>query len=765
MRNVLDATSTMTRMPAHNPLASGAPPKRGRLAMASQLLDWAVAVTAASRKKPFAFRLTLTTLFVLGALIARAILFPDLWNYPTYIPFHAAVVLTAVFGGAYCCLTAAALSIAVANAFLFPLTEARGFAQLIVFGGTAVLLAGLTELLARAHEQLFAAEQQRLRDQYLQTFVEQAPVAIAMFDREMQSMAASRHWSARYGTVGIPARGESYNDPSAHLPAHLREAHRRALAGEIVRCEENEITLADGTRLIERWEVVPWREHDGSIGGATIFTDDISARIRAERSLRESRENLNRAQAIARLANWRMNFASNRLSGSTQTFELLGQPPDAVLNYEQLLAIVHADDRRHVGEVRKSALKGEAYEIEYRYTVHGRTRWMREYSKPEYDSTGRLVGAFGVIQDVSDRKAIEQNLSSSEERLRLALDAAGMAVWHLDLRTGKDVWNDQTYRMIGYEPDGIAAGFATWINYIHPEDRQFVATAFKKSLTDRCDFQMEYRIFDRFGNLKWVSARGRTARDHLGTPARSFGVLTDITEQKLAEERDRILSAEVNHRAKNLLAVVQSVAIQTARNQRPDEFLAAFSDRLKSLAVSHDLLVNSNWQAVEIGELVRSQLAHFVDLFSRRIHFNGPSTGLTPGAAQAIGLALHELVTNASKYGALSTPEGTVTIDWSVDRHQTPPHFTMRWKESGGPPVKEPDRRGFGHSVLVNMAAYMLEAEVSLEYPPDGILWKMAAPARLILHGVATGAPAIDANSADSAAIANQVERAYRRMS
>jgi PAS domain S-box-containing protein len=756
----------MTRMPAHNPLHAGVPPERTPGGWASALLDRAVAVTAASRKKPFAFRLALTTLFVLGALLARATLFPELWNYPTYIPFHAAVILAAVFGGASCCLTAAAMSIAIANVFLFPLSELPGFPQVIVFGGTAVLLAGLTELLVRSQKKLSAAEQDRLRDQYLRTFIEQAPVAIAMFDRHMHYLAASSHWSARYGHADGAAGGESQSDPVPHLPVHLKDAHRRALEGEIVRCDEDEITLADGTRVIERWEVVPWREHDGSIGGATIFTDDISARVTAERSLRESRENLKRAQAIARVANWRMNFASKRLTGSAQTFELLGQPPDAALDYDQLLEIVQADDRRHVGETRKSALTGEAYDIEYRYIVNGRTRWMREYSKPEYDPAGKLVGAFGVIQDITDRKTIEQNLSNSEERLRLALEAAGMAVWHLDLRTGKDVWNDQSYRMIGYEPDGIAPGFATWINYIHPDDRQFVATGFKKSLTDGCDLQMEYRIIDRFGNMKWVSARGRTALDHLGSPARSFGVITDITEQKRAEERDRILSAEVNHRAKNLLAVVQAVAIQTARSQKPDEFLAAFSDRLKSLAVSHDLLVNANWQAVEIGELARSQLAHFADLFSKRIHFNGPPTGLTASAAQAIGLALHELVTNASKYGALSTPEGSVTIDWTVDRHQTPPRFTMRWKESGGPPVKEPDRRGFGHSVLVNMAAYMLEADVSLAYPPDGVLWKLEAPVRLILHDTeAAGAPEINGNGAGISAIANHAVQAYRKTS
>ncbi|MGE5268006.1 MAG: PAS domain S-box protein [Deltaproteobacteria bacterium] len=708
----------------------------------SPLIERAVSFIAVSRAKPLAFRLALSALFVAAAFTARTTLFPNLSDYPSYIPFHAAVILAAVCGGAGGCLSAALLSIAAVHTFFVPINQPIALAQLIVFASTAVLLAVLTELLGLAQRGLLIAEQQHYRDTYWRLFIEQAPVAIAMFDRQMRCMAASSQWSDRHGRRRETASGLQKDETAPSLPPHLKDAHRRALAGETVRCEEEEITLADGTRLIERWEMVPWRETDGSIGGATVISEDISARVTAERELRESKENLKRAQSIARVANWRMNFASGQLKGSAQTFELLGQSPDAVLDYERLLAMVDDADRRLVGETRKSALRGEAYDIEYRYVVNGRTGWMREYSKPEYDTAGHLVGAFGVIQDVTDRKLIEMNLSSSEERLRLALEAAGMAVWDLDLRTGNDVWNDQSYRMIGYEPGEIAAGYATWLDHVHPDDRTAVDDAFKKSLADGTELQSEYRVIDRHGTLKWVSVRGRTKVDNTGQPVRSFGVITDVTERKQAEERDRILSAEVTHRAKNLLAVVQAVAIQTARNQKPNEFLAAFNERLKSLAVSHDLLVNANWQAVEIGALVRSQLAHFEDLFSKRIHFRGPGIGLTAEAAQAIGLALHELVTNASKYGALSTPGGTVTVDWSVDRSQTPARFRMLWKESGGPPVSEPDQRGFGHSVLVNMAAYALGADVALHYPSDGVSWTLEAPARLIMHAAASGAAA-----------------------
>jgi PAS domain S-box-containing protein len=722
------------------PSSEGTTPQHDRVlrVWSSPLIERVVAFIASSRAKPLAFRLALSALFVAAAFVARTTLFPFLANQPSYIPFHAAVILAAVCGGAGGCLFAGLLSIAAVHTFFIAIKEPIALAQLIVFASTAVLLAVMTELLARAQRGLLIAERQSYRDAYSRLFIEQAPVAIAMFDRQMRCIATSSQWSDRHGPGG---RLETHEAAPA-LPVHLKEAHRRALAGETVHCDEQEITLADGKRLIERWEMVPWREPDGSIGGATVISEDISDRVSAERELRESKDNLKRAQAIARVANWRMNFASGQLKGSAQTFELLGQAPDAVLDYDRLLAMVDEADRRRVGETRKSALRGEAYDIEYRYIVNGRTGWMREYSKPEYDASGHLVGAFGVIQDVTDRKLIETNLSTSEERLRLALEAAGMAVWDLDLRTGKDVWNDQSFRMIGFEPGEITAGYATWLGHVHPDDRAAVDDAFKKSLADGSEQQSEYRVIDRNGRRKWVSVRGRTTIDSTGKPVRSFGVITDVTERKQAEERDRILSAEVTHRAKNLLAVVQAVAIQTARNQKPHEFLAAFNERLKSLAVSHDLLVNANWQAVEIGALVRSQLAHFKDLFSKRIQFRGPSIGLTAEAAQAIGLALHELVTNASKYGSLSTPAGNVTVEWSVDRSQTPPLFKMFWKESGGPPVTEPDQRGFGHSVLVNMAAYALGADVALKYPSDGVSWTLEAPAGLIIHAAATGAAA-----------------------
>jgi two-component sensor histidine kinase len=202
----------------------------------------------------------------------------------------------------------------------------------------------------------------------------------------------------------------------------------------------------------------------------------------------------------------------------------------------------------------------------------------------------------------------------------------------------------------------------------------------------------------------------------------------DITERKRAEEKDRILTAEVNHRAKNLLAVVQAVAQQTARMDDPKEFSQNFEQRLAGLAASHDLLVQAEWRGVDTATLIRAQLAHFADLIGTRILLDGPTVLLKADAAQNLGMALHELGTNASKYGALSDPNGVINVGWSISGSNGQPKFEMCWREENGPVVRPPTRRGFGQVVMVDMLKYSLGAQVSMRYDPTGLVWHLQAP-------------------------------------
>jgi two-component sensor histidine kinase len=189
------------------------------------------------------------------------------------------------------------------------------------------------------------------------------------------------------------------------------------------------------------------------------------------------------------------------------------------------------------------------------------------------------------------------------------------------------------------------------------------------------------------------------------------------------EERERLLKREVNHRAKNLLSLVDAIAHQTAA-RNPEHFAERFSERIQALSANQDLLVRNEWKGVEIKNLVRAQLAHFADLIGSRIAIDGPKLRLKADGAQAIGLALHELATNAGKYGALSTDKGCVDIRWAADGEI----FTMSWTEHEGPLVSAPQRRGFGAVVTREMAERSVDGRVELDYAPPGVTWRLTCP-------------------------------------
>jgi two-component sensor histidine kinase len=214
----------------------------------------------------------------------------------------------------------------------------------------------------------------------------------------------------------------------------------------------------------------------------------------------------------------------------------------------------------------------------------------------------------------------------------------------------------------------------------------------------------------------------------------------DITEQKEREGRIRLLMRELTHRSKNLLTVIDVIARQTATHSDGiKDFLTRFRDRLHSLAGSHDQLVQQDWQGAWLRELVLSQLGHYFDRDSAAITITGPRVRVQPEAAQHIGLAMHELATNAAKYGALSSPEGRVTIAWDVEQDASGDVVChISWIETGGPPVQPPTRRGFGHVVIERTVARALGGSVALDFAPEGVRWSLTFPAELI----ATMAPA-----------------------
>jgi len=238
------------------------------------------------------------------------------------------------------------------------------------------------------------------------------------------------------------------------------------------------------------------------------------------------------------------------------------------------------------------------------------------------------------------------------------------------------------------------------------------------------------------GDIYWVDTTIVPFLDGSGKPRQYIAIRTDITAFKLAEEHIRFLMGEVNHRSKNLLSVVQSIAVLSARDADPAKFASNLSHRISGLAASQNLLIHSEWMGVDVAELVRAQLSAFRDQLDGRIRLEGPKLRVCASAAQAIGMALHELATNAAKYGALSNDDGVVQIEWGVAAAEPGPTFEMQWRESGGPGVTAPTRRGFGQKVMVEMVERAVRGEVEIAYRADGLNWRLRAPTETTLEPV-----------------------------
>jgi two-component sensor histidine kinase len=231
------------------------------------------------------------------------------------------------------------------------------------------------------------------------------------------------------------------------------------------------------------------------------------------------------------------------------------------------------------------------------------------------------------------------------------------------------------------------------------------------------------------GSLVDVALTVSPIKDGEGRIIGASKIARDITEKKRAEEQRELMMRELSHRSKNLLAMVQGMMQQAARHARDlPSFEQAFAERLKGLARSHDLLVHSNWNGASLIDLVRAQCGFIDDAGAHTITADGTTVILTPAAAQTIGLALYELATNSVKHGALSVPQGQIHIAWNIDQGDGPSKFVFVWSEREGPSVTTPEGRGFGSVVLETIAPRALGGTASLEFPSEGVAWKLEVP-------------------------------------
>jgi two-component sensor histidine kinase/CheY-like chemotaxis protein len=314
-------------------------------------------------------------------------------------------------------------------------------------------------------------------------------------------------------------------------------------------------------------------------------------------------------------------------------------------------------------------------------------------------------------------------LLESEQRRSLALSAGSMGSWDWDLTTGSIVWDAGQHAIYGVIPGQFAITPEHFKVLILPDDWEHLETGMNILLTRGEPHQAEFRVRRPDGEVRWCASTAAATRDDTGKVVRISGVTMDITERKDAEERQALLAREVDHRAKNAMAIVQSIVRLTKANGIED-YAAVIEGRIKALSRAHAILSDSRWQGADLTKLVDDELAPYRSGHVDRIRVAGPNVLLDPTTAQTLALALHELATNAAKYGALSQALGKLELKWEIQ----PDAILLNWREIGGPATQAPRKTGFGTRIITSSVERQLGGKTTFDWRPEGLSCALLVP-------------------------------------
>jgi len=328
-----------------------------------------------------------------------------------------------------------------------------------------------------------------------------------------------------------------------------------------------------------------------------------------------------------------------------------------------------------------------------------------------------------VAERTVELEASNARLRASERSRSLALAAGRMGSWDWDLLGGTCSWDEGQCRICGVDPAAFVPTLETVRPLVDEGDWQRMADAFARLSCGEGTFQTELRVRRPGGEMRWCIATAAATFDADGRMVRLSGVTIDITDRKDAEERQLLLAREVDHRARNALAVVHAI-VRLSRAHSTEDYVEAIEGRIRALAQTHALLSQSRWQGAEIGQLVEEEIAPFRGGQSAKVQVKGAAYVLPAEKAQIVALAIHELATNAAKYGALSCASGRVEIAWGLEDGR----FRLHWRESGGPRVEPPGRQGFGSKIINASIKQQIGGDVSFEWHPDGLRCTLGIP-------------------------------------
>ncbi|MEA3025454.1 MAG: hypothetical protein QOF91_739 [Alphaproteobacteria bacterium] len=437
--------------------------------------------------------------------------------------------------------------------------------------------------------------------------------------------------------------------------------------------------------------------------------------------------------------------AGRILQYNERAVELWGRPPEPGQTHDQFTAQCRFFGgegeelpRSKLAEVLKTGqpIRDEEVTVE---RFDGKQIVVLLNIDPLFNAQGRLVGAINCFQDVTERRRMidaldrtQHNLREQEERWAATYEHAAIGIVELDAEGRFIRVNEAICSIVGATKEELL----DWrlFGRTHPDDRDVDAELYRRQVAGDIGFySIEKRFLRKDGRVIWIAVRSSTVRDVTGHFLYGVRVVQDVTERKEAEGRQKLLIDELNHRVKNTLATVQSLATQTARGtDSPESFRRAFEGRLIALSQAHDQLTRCHWKSADLRDIVEGatapHLAHSQES-QDQIEIEGEPVTVLPRVALTLALGLHELTTNASKYGALSVPAGRIGVRWRIERRPPQaPQLWIEWRERGGPPVTVPGRRGFGTRFIEGSVASELQGAARLDYERAGLVCTMEIP-------------------------------------
>jgi PAS domain S-box-containing protein len=463
-----------------------------------------------------------------------------------------------------------------------------------------------------------------------------------------------------------------------------------------------------------------------------VLTGLFAERTKSEQGLRESEERLRLAQLKTGVGIWDWNVRTGKVAWTPQLEAIFGLEPESVTSYADFRDRVHRDDIDAVEAQRDAAVRRhETFSLEFRIIrPDGQVRWISAAGGAIYDeATGEPVRVLGNNTDITKRKLAEQALAERNAQFDLARKAARVGTYAYDNISATMQLSEASAAILSLPRSITEITADEWRSRVHPDDVRRLDAERRHAFKERqAELSSEFRIVRPGGEVRWMEARALISYAG-GRARRMIGVFIDVTERRQAEDHKSLLIAELDHRVKNILACVAAVAGQTRDTTNSmDDFVKVLEGRIRSLAKTHSILSRNRWQGVSITELVRGELAPCMKDGNAQI--DGPDVELAAKAAQSVAMVLHELATNAAKYGAWSNRHGRVSVCWREHSNgETTSKLVLDWREEDGPPVTATNYVGYGTSVIREIIPYELGGTVDHELLTGGVRCRVEVPA------------------------------------